>query len=227
MLIMHVHTSLSDVFYSLHQYLHTIHSLGSFLHFVAFSSRGRIALLLPLFLFVCLPLLVALIFHPMSDPWSQVATRLAQRDHLEKHDSEFYSYFAQLARLRPSKSEPERLEKENRQLRDENDSLVLRLNKKTLQMELAEAHAREQAKAIETHKSRLARLQQKIDQLTLEIQEKNHSIQILTDENLVTQIQQNVMKGELDKLKAENDRLLHKVLEKKGAEAEAMNSELK
>lgn len=162
----------------------------------------------------------------MADPWAEVAARLSLRDQLEQHNAEFYRYFAQLARLRPSSSLPDWLEKENRQLHEDNESLIQRLNKQTLRLELADAHSRAQAKSIETHQSRVARLQLKVEQLTLEIAEKNRSIQIMSDEHMILQIQQNVMKDEVEKLGGENKRLLQKLLEKKVGEAEEMNEQL-
>lgn len=162
----------------------------------------------------------------MDDPWAEVAARLSLRDQLEQHNADFYRYFAQLSRLRPSAALPDRLEKENRQLHEENESLIQRLNKQTLRIELAEAHSRDQAKSIESHKARAARLQQKVEQLTMEIAEKNRSIQIMSDEHMISRIQQNVMKDTVEKFGDENKRLLQKLLERKDMEAEEMNQQL-
>lgn len=145
------------------------------------------------------------------DPWADVAARLSLRDLLEQHHAEFYRSFAQLSRLRPSSSLADRLEKENGQLHQETESLIQRLNQQTLRLEIADAHSRDQAKAIEAHKVRAAKLQQKVEQLTLEIAEKNRSIQIMSDEHMILQIQQNVMGDEVARLKDENDRLTQRL----------------
>lgn len=158
------------------------------------------------------------------DPWTQVAARLSLRDELEQHNADFYRSFTQLARYHPTS--PDRLAKENRLLHQENESLISRLNSQTLRLELAESRARDYVKAIESHKSRISRLQLKVEQLTLEIAEKNRSIQIMSDEHMITQIQQNVMADQVDKLTQENTRLLLEVLQKKGIEAEEMNEKL-
>lgn len=141
------------------------------------------------------------------DPWKEVLNRLSARDSVEAKDNEYYQAFAQLARLRGTSNDPntDRLAKENGQLLQENESLVLRLNLQTLRLEAADAQIREGQKAAKTGENKLARALQKISQLTSELAEKNRLFELLNDEHLILQIQQNVLSDKVAALEKETE----------------------
>lgn len=128
-------------------------------------------------------------------------SRLADRDKVEKADAEYYHAFAQLARLRAVSGDAnaDRLAKENAQLRDENESLVARLNLQTIKLESTDSRVKELSKAVRIHEGRVARMNGKIAELTEALAEKNRLFDVANDEHLISQIQHNVL---LDKVRA-------------------------
>lgn len=162
------------------------------------------------------------------DPWKEVAVRLNQRDQLEKKDSEYFHIFAQLSQLRApnSQNETDRIAKENKQLLEENESLIRRLNSQTLNLERVDSRIAALEKSVKGHESRNAKMLARIDHLTSEIAEKNRSIEIVNDENLINQIQHNVLKDQVEELTRENEELVRRWMEKARVDAESLNSQL-
>lgn len=132
----------------------------------------------------------------MSDPWKEVASRLLQRDKIEKAESEYYNAFSQLARLRVTTADAnlDRLVKENCDIREENEILVSRLNGQTIKLDSAKLDIGKLNDTVKSQDSKIAKLQKKISQLTQELAEKNRLFDLLNDEHLIAQIQLNVLK---------------------------------
>ena len=141
----------------------------------------------------------------MADPWSEIFKRLADRDKVEKRDSEYYQAFAQLSRLLllSDSASTDRLVKENAHLWEENELLITRLNLQTIRLESADLRAKELTKAIRDQDAQAVKLQNKISLLTQQLVEKNKLLEIVNDEHLITQIQQNVLKDRVGELERE------------------------
>lgn len=132
----------------------------------------------------------------MSDPWKELADRLLKRDKAEKADSEYFQAFAQMARLRSTTADAslDKLVRENCEIREENETLVTRLNTQTVRLESSKDHILDLQKVVKGQESKIAKLQRRITQLTQELAEKNRLFEILNDEHLIAQIQLNVLK---------------------------------
>lgn len=157
------------------------------------------------------------------DPWEEVAVRLGARDQLEQKGREFYHIFAQLSQLQaPNNTQPDRTARENRRLLEENESLIRRLNSQTLQMERMESEMAELKMALKSQEAKNAKLTAKVASTQSEIAEKNRQIEIINDENLISQIQHNVLGDQVKSLKKENDELVRRWVERVGKEAEDM-----
>lgn len=141
----------------------------------------------------------------MKDIWNEVAALLGTRDAAEGADSAYYDAFSQLARFRTACNDPnlDRLTKENTQLREENELLVLRLNLQTLRLEANGERIRELSSTVKAQEGKLARSQQKVAQLTTELAEKNRLFEVFNDEHLIMQIQQNVLSDKVAALERE------------------------
>ncbi|KAF7998914.1 hypothetical protein HF325_006446 [Metschnikowia pulcherrima] len=141
----------------------------------------------------------------MADPWSEIFKRLADRDKVEKRDSEYYQAFAQLSRLLSlsDSASTDRIVKENAHLWEENELLITRLNLQTIRLESADLRAKELTKAIRDQDAQAVKLQNKISLLTQQLVEKNKLLEIVNDEHLISQIQQNVLKDRVGELERE------------------------
>ncbi|KAM9910638.1 hypothetical protein OXX69_004293 [Metschnikowia pulcherrima] len=141
----------------------------------------------------------------MADPWSEIFKRLADRDKVEKRDSEYYQAFAQLSRLLSlsDSASTDRLVKENAHLWEENELLITRLNSQTIRLESADSRAKELTKAIRDQDAQAVKSQNKISLLTQQLVEKNKLLEIVNDEHLISQIQQNVLKDRVGELERE------------------------
>ncbi|KAM9932814.1 hypothetical protein OXX80_007561 [Metschnikowia pulcherrima] len=141
----------------------------------------------------------------MADPWSEIFKRLADRDKVEKRDSEYYQAFAQLSRLLSlsDSASTDRLVKENAHLWEENELLITRLNSQTIRLESADLRAKELTKAIRDQDAQAVKSQNKISLLTQQLVEKNKLLEIVNDEHLISQIQQNVLKDRVSELERE------------------------
>ncbi|OBA19326.1 hypothetical protein METBIDRAFT_33508, partial [Metschnikowia bicuspidata var. bicuspidata NRRL YB-4993] len=97
----------------------------------------------------------------MADPWNTITARLADRDKVEKRDSEYYQAFAQLSKIvaLSGNASTDRLVKENAHLWEENESLTARLNLQTLRLETADTHAKDLANAIKARDAQSAKLE--------------------------------------------------------------------
>ncbi|KAI5964223.1 ATG16 [Candida pseudojiufengensis] len=97
----------------------------------------------------------------------------------------------------PSPSNPERdinfIVKENQQLRNENHDLITNLNSVTLKNERLESIAKEKDLNIKKLEKLNTNLSKKIENLLAELKEKNKTIELINDENLMNQIQLNVL----------------------------------
>ncbi|KAG5420294.1 ATG16 [Candida metapsilosis] len=89
--------------------------------------------------------------------------------------------------------------KENHQLRNENEELVSNLNSITLKNERLEAIIKDKDKQIGKLEKLTTKLQKNIESLSLEIKEKNKTIELINDENLTNQIQLNVLRAKIEK----------------------------
>ncbi|KAM9893302.1 hypothetical protein OXX79_009431 [Metschnikowia pulcherrima] len=141
----------------------------------------------------------------MADPWSEIFKRLADRDKVEKRDSEYYQAFAQVSRLLSlsDSASTDRLVKENAHLWEENELLITRLNSQTIRLESADLRAKELTKAIRDQDAQAVKSQNKISLLTQQLVEKNKLLEIVNDEHLISQIQQNVLKDRVGELERE------------------------
>ncbi|KAM9920337.1 hypothetical protein OXX59_007293 [Metschnikowia pulcherrima] len=141
----------------------------------------------------------------MADPWSEIFKRLADRDKVEKRDSEYYQAFAQLSRLLSlsDNASTDRLVKENAHLWEENELLITRLNSQTIRLESADLRAKDLTKAIRDQDAQAVKSQNKISLLTQQLVEKNKLLEIVNDEHLISQIQQNVLKDRVSELERE------------------------
>ncbi|KAM9930688.1 hypothetical protein OXX59_000333 [Metschnikowia pulcherrima] len=141
----------------------------------------------------------------MADPWSEIFKRLADRDKVEKRDSEYYQAFAQLSRLLSlsDSASTDRLVKENAHLWEENELLITRLNSQTIRLESADLRAKDLTKAIRDQDAQAVKSQNKISLLTQQLVEKNKLLEIVNDEHLISQIQQNVLKDRVSELERE------------------------
>lgn len=156
------------------------------------------------------------------DPWKQIEERLHERDALEHKDSQYYKAFSQLARLLPQNGST-LSEKERVALILENETLIERLNQQTLRLEALERKSQEQEKKIRSLEAANQKLTQKIDTLAQEIKEKNRAVEIINDEHLIHELQQNVLKDEIKKLKEENEQLVQRWMAKVAQDADSMN----
>lgn len=105
----------------------------------------------------------------------------------------------------------------------ENETLIERLNQQTLRLESLEGKVAQQDKKIRLLELTVAQLNLKIDHLVLEVAEKNRTVEIINDEHLVHEIQQNVLKEEIEKLKKENELLVQRWMAKVAQDADSMN----
>lgn len=156
------------------------------------------------------------------DPWKLIEERLHERDELEKKDGAYFKAFSQLARLLPQ-GNASLAEKERQVLILENETLIERLNQQTLRLESLEGKVAQQDKKIRLLELTVAQLNLKIDHLVLEVAEKNRTVEIINDEHLVHEIQQNVLKEEVEKLKKENELLVQRWMAKVAQDADSMN----
>ncbi|KAI5963362.1 ATG16 [Candida theae] len=89
--------------------------------------------------------------------------------------------------------------KDNHLLRAENEELISNLNSITLKNEKLEAIIKEKDKKIIKLEKLASKLQKGIDNLNLEMKEKNKTIELINDENLTNQIQLNVLRDKIEK----------------------------
>lgn len=162
------------------------------------------------------------------DPWRLVHERLQHRDDAEHPDQRLYSLFAQLARYVPESATV-----------TPDDSLE-RLNAQAMALERAEKRIAALETAAAVAEQRYARSQERIRHLTLEIAEKNKSIEIVNDERLVDQIQHSVarervaalereneqLKTDLAKVQLEHESLVQRWMAKAKADADRLNAAL-
>lgn len=136
----------------------------------------------------------------MLDPWKELLDRLGKRDKVEKNDVKYFEAFSQLARLRTTTSDAslDKLVRENCEIREENETLVSRLNTQTVRLEAANGQIKELHNTIKGQDSKMTKLQNKISKLLQELAEKNRLFEILNDEHLIAQIQLNVLKERVE-----------------------------
>lgn len=127
----------------------------------------------------------------MSDAWAAAYDRLCLRDEHEMRHREFFATFLQLAHVTPAAADVSVRELEL--LREENDVLVLRLNTQTLRLEASERARGAAEMKVEDEKARSAKLRARVGRLQEELAEKARAYAALTDEHLVTQMQQRVL----------------------------------
>lgn len=157
------------------------------------------------------------------DPWQEVERRLQNRDAIEKSNIELFKAFDQLWRMRGSAGNEDVTQHRN-QLLAQNENLIDQLNKQTSRLEASNDEVRSLSRQVRDRDNKIEKLSAKIEYLRSEISEKNKSIEIINDEYLVSQISQNAMKEEVDKLKTENESLIRRWLEKVKLDADSMNS---
>ncbi|KAI5956352.1 ATG16 [Candida jiufengensis] len=83
--------------------------------------------------------------------------------------------------------------KENQQLRNENHDLITNLNSITLKNEKLESIIKEKDVSNKKLEKMNTNLTKKIENLLMELKEKNKTIELINDENLTNQIQLNVL----------------------------------
>ena len=97
--------------------------------------------------------------------------------------------------------------KENQQLKNENNDLISSLNTATINNEKLEQRIKHDSLTIKSLERSNTKLQNKIENLLLEIKEKNKTIELINDEVLMNQIQYNVLKDKVKSLEKENLKL--------------------
>lgn len=89
--------------------------------------------------------------------------------------------------------------KENHQLRNENEDLITNLNSITLKNEKLEFIIKDKDVRIGKLEKLVSKLQKQIEHLSIEMKEKNKTIELINDENLTNQIQLNVLRYRIEK----------------------------
>lgn len=165
--------------------------------------------------------------------WEEhVAGQLQLRDQLEKADSQYFSAFDELlkrtiaaekaaASAAIGKDSP--FHEEVLQLRQENKQLVQQLNERSFEVQSKNAKIRSLEVAEQKLSKSIDVLKLRVIDLKNEIQEKNKSIELINDENLSSQIQNNVLAKKVRELSTENDSLIKRWIDKVKADAERMN----
>lgn len=182
----------------------------------------------------------------MAEPiWSEdILRKLDIRDVYEKKDSHYFKAFAKLSQVcnnqekirsnSPSPSltgiEDETRQNINNQLNEqiellklENESVISSLNQSTINIEKYEIKEKKMNRVNEQLESKISNLTQKINNLQEEIKEKNKTIEIINDENLINQIQNNVLNDQIKQLKNENESLIKRWMDKVKEDAEKLN----
>ncbi|EGW31131.1 uncharacterized protein SPAPADRAFT_63049 [Spathaspora passalidarum NRRL Y-27907] len=162
----------------------------------------------------------------MNPAWTDdIIKQLDIRDDFEQRDIKYFTAFNQLSQQlqlqklankqqspSPSLTSPtlkqEDLDRtfiirENQQLKNENNDLISSLNMATIKNEKLEQGIKERDSTIKTLQRNNEKLKSKIDSLSLEIKEKNKTIEIINDEILMNQIQYNVLNDKVSALEAE------------------------
>ncbi|KAI3405266.2 ATG16 [Candida oxycetoniae] len=170
---------------------------------------------------------------------NEVLKSLAIRDEVEKKDLQYFQAFDQLCERikglqeeaaaaaaaaaatplsslvtsKTSKSQ-QQIEsgiifKQNQQLTLENNDLITNLNSVTLKNERLEMILNEKNKSIKSLQRLNAQLKQKTESLSLEIKEKNKTIEFVNDELLTYQMQNNVLRAHYQHYRAERDSGAH------------------
>lgn len=111
----------------------------------------------------------------------------------------------------------------NQELQAENRKLILILNQTTINLEKAELTINLNKRTIANLEQSVDKLSQKVTNLNLEVREKNKSIEIINDELLSNQIQINVLNGDIQNLKQENETLIERWMDKVKKDAEKLN----
>merc|ERR1712080_290662 len=89
--------------------------------------------------------------------------------------------------------------KENHQLRNENEDLITNLNSITLKNEKLEFIIKDKDVRIGKLEKLVSKLQKQIEHLSIEMKEKNKTIELINDENLTNQIHLNVLRDRIEK----------------------------
>lgn len=89
--------------------------------------------------------------------------------------------------------------KENHQLRNENEDLITNLNSITLKNEKLEFIIKDKDVRIGKLEKLVSKSQKQIEHLSIEMKEKNKTIELINDENLTNQIQLNVLRDRIEK----------------------------
>ena len=111
----------------------------------------------------------------------------------------------------------------NQELQAKNRNLILTLNQTTINLEKAELTINLNKRTIANLEQSVDKLSQKVTNLNLEVREKNKSIEIINDELLSNQIQINVLNGDIQNLKQENETLIERWMDKVKKDAEKLN----
>ncbi|KAG7664558.1 ATG16 [[Candida] subhashii] len=169
--------------------------------------------------------------------WSEeILNRLNIRDTFESQDNKYFIAFQRLSqqleiqKLQQQQSQQVQYEsspspsltspnlkqedldrgiilKENQQLKNENNDLISSLNTATINNEKLEQRIKHDSLTIKSLERSNTKLQNKIENLLLEIKEKNKTIELINDEVLMNQIQYNVLKDKVKSLEKENLKL--------------------
>lgn len=164
--------------------------------------------------------------HAIMD-WHVILRELESRDLHEQKNARVFAAFKHLCEMRQDgvadKSSGEGGDTEL-------ERLTSQLNEIALAKEQADATALRLTKEKKHLQDKLIQLTRRVEGLTMEIKEKNKSIEIINDEHLVNQMQTNVMTERMDqltkenaKLRAENDELVLRWMKKVAEDAERMN----
>lgn len=138
----------------------------------------------------------------MSEPWVTILEQLRKRDQAQNRDADYIKAFEQLAHLNAAATHPEKnwLTKENSHLHEETESLMTRLNLQTMKLESAHLRVKELTKALAEKDAKINKLNLKVSGISDALAEKNKLFEVMNDEQLITQIQQNVLRERISEL---------------------------
>lgn len=150
--------------------------------------------------------------------WKQeILKQLNVRDTFEKKDSEVFAAFQELlGKLKQPKVETEEESKVD-------DKLIERLNASATQIDKLELLQLNQEKTITNLTKTIGKTSLKVENLTLELNEKNKTIEIINDELLMLQMQNNLLNQKVTELSLENDSLIQRWMNKVSQDAEKLN----
>lgn len=158
--------------------------------------------------------------------WSQSAlSKLEIRDEVEKSDSKYFRAFQELSeRMSKVRKLEGKVEgKLDPQEQPSSGNAIDKINRMTFALERANNRVRESNSINKRLERENQSLRAKIDNMTMEINEKNKAIETINDEMLSCNIQNNVLTTRIEEVSGENETLIRRWMEKVGQDADKLN----